>query len=391
MASRMQPQAKRLLDAHVDYILGRLSGEPLQQLIATEVEQLFAEAEKVTLQDAVTRDMIKATAKGYAVDLELSGAIPELVGDIARTLYAHPIHATTTLNDLLPDGLFEEFLDKILDMHELHRWIVHEAVANPLYSTLASDLLLDGIRGYLHHSGERVRRIPGLRQASQLMGNTLLRNALPMLEENLEENLSKYVQKSLQGLLSRSEDFLLDLFDEEKVRAIAVEAWDIVKGWRIADLKEGVSSLDIEEFFVIGYEAWRALRTTPFYSALIDSGIDSFFDKYGDSTLREVLDEMGITPEIALRDANRFAPPVLAMLKRKKLLEPYIRRHLAGFYESSAVATILAETATPAAPPAAAKAEVKADAKTKAPAKAGSKPGKSASDSTTAGKKKTRD
>lgn len=353
MASRMHPQAQRLLDAHVEYIMSRLSGKPLQSLLESEVDQLFASAEKVTLNDAVTREMIKETARGYAVDLELSGAIPELVGDIARGLFNHPIHESTTLNDLLPDGLFTEFLDKILEMRDLHQWIVHEAVANPVYATLASEMLLEGIRGYAQHGSERIRQFPGMRQAGSLVSNTLLRSALPMLEETIEDSLRKYIQKSLQGLLSRSEDFLLELFHEEKVRDLALEAWDIVKDKRISELKEGLSSLDIEEFFVIGYEAWRSLRATPFYGALIDSGIDSFFDKYGDSSLREVLDEMGVTREIALRDANRFAPPVLAMLKQKKLLEPFVRRQLAGFYESGMVAEILStpEAATPAAPP----------------------------------------
>jgi hypothetical protein len=102
-----------------------------------------------------------------------------------------------------------------------------------------------------------------------------------------------------------------------------------------------VSSLDVEEFFVIGYETWRELRTTPFYAALIDGGIDSFFDKYGDTTLRGILDEMGITRDIAIRDAMRFAPPVLKMLKQKKMLEPMLRRNLEKFYRSAAVARII--------------------------------------------------
>ncbi len=37
----------------------------------------------------------------------------------------------------------------------------------------------------------------------------------------------------------------------------------------------------------------------------------------------------------------RFAPPVLAILKKKKLLEPVIRRNMEGFYQSAAVTRIL--------------------------------------------------
>jgi hypothetical protein len=348
MASRMHPQAKRLLDAHTDYILGQLSGAPLEAMLENTVDLLLAQSARITLNEAVTRKMIKDTVRGYAVELELAGAIPELVGDIARTLYAHPIHETTTLNDLLPDHLFTEFLDKILDMRELHEWVVHEAVANPVYAALATELVMEGIRSYLPYGSEQPRLLPGKRKGSRLAATSVLRSFLPMIEETLEENLRNYIQKSLHNLLAHSENFLLGLMEDEKVRNVALEAWDLLKDRRVADFREGVSSLDIEEFFVIGYEAWRALRATPFYGALIDSGIDAFFDKYGDSSLREILDEMGITAEIALRDANRFAPPVLAMLHEKGLLEPMVRQYLSGFYHSPALADILADEATTA-------------------------------------------
>lgn len=345
MAKRMHPQAKALLEAHVSYMVDRLSGKSLQNLIETEVDHLLADAEKVTLNEAVTRDMIKETARGYAVELELSGAIPELVGDIARTLYNHPIHNFTTLGDLLPDGLFEEFLDKVLEMRELRERIVHEAVANPVYSALASDVMMEGLRGYAQQSVDRARSIPGAAQAARL-GQSLFGSALPVLEETLEDNLRKYIQRSLQGILNSSEEFLLSHFNEEKIRELALDIWDLMKDRRLADFKQGINELDVEEFFVIGYETWREVRQTPVYAAMIDSGIDSFFDKYGDSTLREILDEMGITRDIAIRDAMRFAPPVLAMLKKKKLLEPILRRNLEGFYQSAAFAKALE---TPAA------------------------------------------
>lgn len=341
MASRMPPQAQRLLDAHVAYIMERLQGDHLAALLESEIDLLFAQARKVTLDEAVTRDMIKTTVRVYAVELELSGAIPELVGDIARTLHAHPIHAQTTLNDLLPDHLFTEFLDKFLDMRELHEWVVHEAVANPVYAALATELLMEGIRAYLPYGGNEPRRLPGLGRAGKLANSAMLRSFLPMLEETLEESLRGYIQKSLHGLLAHSENFLMELLEDERLRYLAMEAWDAVKDRTVGEFKEGVSDLDVEEIFVIGYETWRHLRTTDFYGALIDSGIDAFFDKYGDNTLHEILDEMGITTEIALRDANRFAPPVLAMLKEKGLLEPAVRQHLIGFYQSSAVAAIL--------------------------------------------------
>ncbi|MDQ8036561.1 MAG: hypothetical protein REI12_04010 [Pedobacter sp.] len=359
MAGKAHPLAQALLDAHIAYLREQLNGDALQGLLETEVDHLLELAGEIRLNEAVTRYMIKDTVRVYAVELELSGAIPELVGDIARGLHAHPIHADTTLGDLIPDGLFAEFLDKILEMRELRERLVHEAVANPVYAALASDVVLEGIRGYAQQGMERARRLPAAGRAVRV-GQSLLGSALPMLEEGLEEGLRKYMRRSLEEILQRSEDFLLDHFDEEKIRELVLDVWDLLKEKRIASIKSGITSLDLEEFFVIGYETWRELRLTPFYIALIDSGIDSFFDKYGETTLSDLLDEVGITRDIAMREAMRFAPPVIAMLERKQLLEPILRRNLEGFYQSSAVTKILGETA-------AAKAPAKKAAKAEAP------------------------
>lgn len=340
MAKKINTQAAALLEAHIAHTIERLHGKALQNLIESEIDHALAMGEKVTLNQAVTRDMIKDTVRVYAVELELSGAIPELVGDVARSLYANPVFETSTLNELLPDEVFSEFLDKILEMREMREWIVHEAVANPIYSALASDIVMESVRDYAQQSAARAKKIPGAAQAARL-GQSLLGAALPAIEDTLEDNLRKYIRKSLQNILNRSEEFLLSHFDEEKIRELALDLWDLVKDRPLADFTQSVSGLDVEEFFVIGYEAWREFRLTPFYSAMINGGIDSFFEKYGDSSLRELLDEMGITREIAIRDAMRFAPPVLAMMKKKNLLEPIIRRNLEGFYQSAAVMKIL--------------------------------------------------
>ena len=336
----MHPKAAALLDAHVEHITQQLSGKSLQTLIETEIGQILADAEQITLNDAVTPQMIKDTARSYAVDLELSGAIPELVGDIARALYANPVHDLTTIGDLLPDGLFEEFLDKVLEMREARERIVHEAVANPVYSALASDILLEGIRGYVQQGRDLARQIPGAARAARL-GQSLLSSAFPMLEESLEENTRKYVTRILDAVLQRSEHFLLNHFHEERLREIALEVWDVIKEKPASTFKQGVSSLDMEEFFVIGYETWRELRTTAFYGAMIDTGVDCVFEKYGDTSLRELVDEMGITQDIMVNEAMRYAPHVVKMLKRKKMLEPLLRRNLETFYHSKAALAIL--------------------------------------------------
>jgi len=69
--------------------------------------------------------------------------------------------------------------------------------------------------------------------------------------------------------------------------------------------------------------ALRATRDNPKYSVMF-------------------MDDIGIERSMMLREAMRFGPHVLGVLKKKKLLEPMVRRSLERFYRSDKAAAILA-------------------------------------------------
>ena len=326
-------KAKALLDAHVQFILDQLEGAPLKALVGRELDALLTASEKLTLNEAVTRAMIKDTALTYAADLELHGAIPELVGDVARALYAHKIQTKTHLKDLLSDEHFENILDKVLELKTARRQLVHAAVGNPLYADVAADLIYNGVKGYLNEN-PLTRNIPGMSSMMKLGGSV-------MGGARMEENLKGYIRSSIKPILRQSEHFLLDTLDDDRLRDTALAVWKRLKMHKLSEVRESIQSEDIEDFFVIAYEYWRELRKTPYYREMIGTGIDAFFDKYGDVSLGELLEEMGMTREILLGEAMRFAPHVLQVLKKKKLLEPAIRRNLEGFYQSAAAQTLL--------------------------------------------------
>ena len=68
---------------------------------------------------------------------------------------------------------------------------------------------------------------------------------------------------------------------------------------------------------------------------------DAFFDKYGDTTLMELLDELGVTRELMLDDARRFLPPVMEKLRAEGLLEAWLRRHLEGYFQREETLALL--------------------------------------------------
>lgn len=340
-AGKNKSVAEKLLDAQVKFAIAQLDGDALRANIEEELDHALEAAEKITLNDSVTREQIKDTVRTYAVELDLHGAIPELVGEVARTLYAHPIHDRTTLEDLVSDEQFRDIVDQALAMKDLREKIIKRSIGNPLFAALASDVLYNGIKGYINDNP--LTRNSKMASSALSIGKTLLSKASPGLEQSLEEGVKKYIKANIKSTQRQTEHFINARIEDDTVRDRAIELWDEVKTQNVAGFREYVSERDVEEGFVTGYEYWRKLRHTDYYWTIIEVGIDSFFDKYGDTSLRQLLDEVGIHREMMVDEAMRYAPPVIKMLKKKKLLEPRIRRQFEKFYLSDEVKEILGE------------------------------------------------
>ncbi|MFO0696543.1 MAG: hypothetical protein U0230_23445 [Polyangiales bacterium] len=343
MTETAEDRAQALLDAHVAYVLRRLEGGELPSFLEQELELLLDEASKIPFEHAVSREMIKATAHAYAIELEPSGAIPELVGDVARTIYAHEAQTTTTFGDLISDRSFDELTEKFLELRRLREWLVHELFTQPAYAELVTHMIVEGVSGFLRSRATGTASELG-RMVAARVDRLVGHEKLVDLEEALERAIHEHVRARLEGILALGERILLEGFDEERTREVLRSAWDEIKEQPLASALRTVDSLDVEELFVLAYETWRELRRTDYYRTMIDIGVDGLFDKYGELTLRELLDELGITTEIMRREALRFGPPVLAMFREEGILEPFVRRHLEGFYRSEEALAILARS-----------------------------------------------
>lgn len=335
------PLAEALLEAHVAFMLDQLEGPHLDALMQDELDAGLAIAGRLKLDDAVQAQSVKDSIQAFAVDLELAGGIPELVGDIARELHGAKILRHTTLGELLPDARFNEMLDKALEMKPLRERLIHTLVSTPQYRALASNLIYEGITRYLGAQSV-ARRVPGASSVFKL-GKAVINRAAPDLEATLEEGLRRQIRASVKATALASERLLRDNLTDERLRVAVTTIWQELKPIKVSALLKDISPLDFEEWFVIGYEYWRELRRTEIYSSLIYAGVDRFFASYGERTLADLLDDIGITRELMLAEARRYGPPAIRALRRGGHLQAFIHRNLARFYHSEAAAAVIAK------------------------------------------------
>ncbi|MGB1221252.1 MAG: hypothetical protein ACPG43_06920 [Alcanivoracaceae bacterium] len=337
MPKKMSETASKLLEAQVAYTLDQLQGKALRGHVESNVDFLLEAGSKLRLADLVSEEMIRATALKYASDMEPGPGLAEMVAEIARQLHGHPGHDQCTLRDLVDDRMFDEVLGKVIEMKSVREQIVHDLVGNPLYSELIADVLYHGIRNYMTDN-PLTKRLPGA-QSMMKLGKSMMDKATP----NIEDAIRRYIQKNINSSLRESERFLIESLDDRRIDGVARDVWAQVREEPISRFQDYVGEDDLEDFFVIGFEYWRRLRTTDYYRSLVDAGVDFFFNKYGKTPVTDIIADVGVSRDMIVEDAMHYLPHILKVLKKKGVLEDWGRQTLEGFYLSDAVAEILAD------------------------------------------------
>lgn len=340
MAKESTSIADQLLDLHVKHELAALKGAKLRKFVANEVDELFALSERVTLRQAVSEDQILGVMRRLVVEMELDGGIPELAGEMASEVLAAPVQAETRFGDILSRERATAFVEEFLELRQHRERLVSEVMAHPVYQELVSNIVYHGLVNYLYEDNLISRNVPGVNSVMKF-GKRMANRAVPGIDETFERRIKAYLSDSLPGLLKRSEAFLLKALSDDELRDTVMAAWNGVEDRTLADLQAGLGELELQEFVVLGYEFWLEFRQTPFFEGCYTAVINHLFAKYGDQPLGVLLADVGVTPSVVMAEIDAFAQPLLDLLRQEGYLEGLLRRRLAPFYRSAAVAKVL--------------------------------------------------
>lgn len=304
--------AARLLDAHVAQQRRQLTDpHEFAALVDEEITAFLDVADQLPLETAVSRDLIKAVARKYAIAFPVDGEIPGLVGAVAERLYQYSADHDTRLQDVLDRRRFEELATGIADLG-LSRRIVERVLTSPA----SEDACVEAVQRAVDPS-----RLPGK-----------LAGIVETLVERVARRGTRYV---LAVNSAESDHLILDAARE-------MWLWLASTDEQADQVRDILSDGDVEDTIVLVFEFWRSFRETPYFGALLDEGIDEVFDTYGQTPLSEILDELGIARTDLVEEAMRFGPPVITQLDSDGIVESALRRRLAPFYASDEFAAILA-------------------------------------------------
>jgi hypothetical protein len=332
--------ASAMLEAEVAFWLQNLKGKKFQALLAEELGYLLDRLEHIKLNSAASQDKVKATAQRYAVEMEIGGAIPELFGEIANRIFEFPASKTTKIGDVVSDRVATEFIDKIFEKEGVLDHAVTNIRNSAPFRHFLSDVVFTVLKGYVFEQNNLMKNSTVASSTRKV--REWLSSKAPDLSEGLEERMRNLMDSGVKNSLEMVDETL----DNEQYRETALNSalafWDVIRDWPLTAYREYLSEQDLQEFMVLGYEFWLDFRGTEYLKSCIDLGVEFFFEKYGEQSLQDLLDDFGITREMILDELDNYLPDLAALMVKEGLAEGFLRRNLQRFYSSKKVQDLLA-------------------------------------------------
>src|SRR5438445_3577813 len=124
--------ADRLLDAQVEFVLGELTRKRLAQVIARDVDDVLAIAERLTVSDIVDADVVKGALQRAVDRIGGSTLLEDIVTALSDAIYDLSASENYTLGEVVDREPVEALVVKVLSMHTLHDRALDKIAESPL-------------------------------------------------------------------------------------------------------------------------------------------------------------------------------------------------------------------------------------------------------------------
>ncbi len=238
-----------------------------------------------------------------------------------------------TIQDNCIAPRFDQATEIVVGMKGLRSEVTSQVVSSTVYAMLVSNVLYDGIKSFLLTENSFARNIPGALSLLR-MGQNALNSAAPNLEKGIDKKLIAFIRNNTQETLRNSERYLNEMLDDKQMWQIADEVWHENAGRSAASLTlplGGAALVDIVDF---AQNVWLHLRQTPLFQRVAAAVVQEFFRAHGARPVGALLEEMGVTRAVIVRELLVFAPPLVEAARAGGYLEAHIRRRLEPFYDA---------------------------------------------------------
>ena len=318
-----QQLAQALMLEQVAYIKKQLLKNQNNTYLQDFIRQLYLKADHIQLKDVILLEHIQQVVQKYAFDLNLGPELLEFIGVVSQKIHHFIVQSQVSIEDICSDQLFEEWIHKIFELEQVRMYLKDNVQLNPkaqLISLQLANQILESHTPWLDHLRKMKVKPQGF--ASKVL--SFVQDQHHQIEFKLEQQLA-------QALLNQIGQIII--LPSEELTQISLELWSDIKTKPLAEAASQIQALDLEDFFILVYETWKALRQLPYMQDVIQSVVETFYAHFGEYSLQGLLSAVGIKEKDLYEEADRFVPYVLHALDQKHLLDELIQALIAPFYE----------------------------------------------------------
>ncbi|GAC56797.1 hypothetical protein GOHSU_13_00190 [Gordonia hirsuta DSM 44140 = NBRC 16056] len=332
--------AQQLLDAQVRWTLEQLRGEELTALVTDLVDDVLGTGETCTVAQLLDPADIKSLARLALTRVPASTIASTMVQSGAQILVENPA-GEYTLSELIDRQNVERLTDELLALTPILERGLDELTSSPIVASLASRFVGRIVNDVLAGNRAVAEKIPGVGSLMSL-GTSVAGKAIGKTGEQFEQLFGETAAKGAEFAMSRLNKIIITTLNDPQTRSAVLEVFD-----RYADRPAGrhdrmVTAPDAIRLGGVVQDISIVAAASPPVLALIDAFIDAFFATYAGHPASVLLEDIALDRDDLVGYATSMAPRLFAAAADSGELEQIVRRRLAPFYDSPAVAEILA-------------------------------------------------
>ena len=324
-------------EKHVQFELKSLRGKGLRQTIREEVTALFAFFDEVCLDDFTSAEMIIDFFKRNVINRPIPDEIPEFIAECANKIQECLYNDDTTLKEILSKKLYNDFLQNTLGIEDLRNEIINHVVSSTIFSMLITETLYGGIKAFVVSENLIMKKVPGASSLLNAYKGFLSKTTFGLSDNitgHIDQQIKKFVKAYIEKQLKKSEQFLINAFDEEMIRKSGEEIWLKAGKYNSHSIAEFIDKGHIDSLAQNVRDFWSDFRQSSIFSEISKTLIEYFFQKSGEKRICRLLEDFGITSKIIIHELEETALPIIENEIVQNYLEKRIKIRLQRFYNN---------------------------------------------------------